>query len=201
MPKFLALASYTSEGIKGLTRAGGTARRAVADKLLKSLGGRLEGFYFAFGENAAYVIFDVPDNSTAAAISLAVAETGVIRIQTIVLLTPEEMDQAMKKPVHYEPPGWEVQEVATDIDRLIGEGGKTSVHKKEEALCLELGTRSDLAYCYWKLGLLAREQRDRNTEREKFAAALVIFTDLKMPLERDAVEAELEKTAAADRAT
>jgi hypothetical protein len=51
------------------------------------------------------------------------------------------------------------------------------------------------------LGLLAREQRDRNTEREKFAAALVIFTDLKMPLERDAVEAELEKTAAADRAT
>jgi hypothetical protein len=66
----------------------------------------------------------VPDNSTAAAISLAVAETGVIRIQTIVLLTPEEMDQAMKKPVHYEPPGWEVQEVATDIDRLIGEGGK-----------------------------------------------------------------------------
>ena len=52
-----------------------------------------------------------------------------------------------------------------------------------------------------ELGLLAREQRDRNTEREKFAAALVIFTDLKMPLERDAVEAELEKTAAADRAT
>src|SRR5580693_1180237 len=99
MPKFLALASYTSEGIKGLTRAGGTARRAVADKLLKSLGGRLDGIYFAFGENAAYVIFDVPDNSTAAAISLAVAETGVIRIQTIVLLTPEEMDQAMKKPV------------------------------------------------------------------------------------------------------
>ena len=78
MPKFLALASYTSEGIKGLTRAGGTARRAVADKLLKSLGGRLEGFYFAFGENDAYVIFEVPDNSSAAAISLAVTGTGVI---------------------------------------------------------------------------------------------------------------------------
>jgi uncharacterized protein with GYD domain len=123
MPKFLALASYTSEGIKGLTKAGGTARRAAADKLLKSLGGHLEGFYFAFGEDAAYVIFDVPDNSTAAAISLAVAETGVIRMKTIVLLTPEEMDQAMRMPVHYEPPGWEVQEVAKDVDRLIGEGG------------------------------------------------------------------------------
>jgi hypothetical protein len=50
-------------------------------------------------------------------------------------------------------------------------------------------------------GLLAREQRDRNTEREKLAAALVIFTDLKMPRERDAVRAEMEKTIAADRAT
>ena len=66
--------------------------------------------------------------------------------------------------------------------------------KKMEALYLELGTRRDLAYCYWNLGLLAREQRDRNTEREKLAAALVIFTDLKMPRERDAVRAELLKT-------
>ena|SRR5271166_1956074 len=105
MPKFLALASYTSEGIKGLIKAGGTARRAVVEKMLEGLGGRLEGFYFDFGENAAYVIFDVPDNSTAVAISLAVVGTGVIRMRTIVLLTPEEMDQAMKKPVHYEPPG------------------------------------------------------------------------------------------------
>jgi uncharacterized protein with GYD domain len=123
----LALASYTSEGIKGLSKVGGTARRAVADKLLKSLGGRLEGFYFAFGENDAYVIFDVPDNSTAAAISLAVTGTGVIRMKMVALLTPEEMDQAMRKSVHYEPPGWEAQEVAKDLDRLIGEGGKRLV--------------------------------------------------------------------------
>ena len=99
-------------------------RRAVADKLLKSLGGRLEAFYFAFGESDAYLIFDVPDNSTAAAISLTVAGTGMIRMKTILLLTPEEIDQAMKKPVHYEPPGWKVQEAAKDIDPLIGEGGK-----------------------------------------------------------------------------
>jgi hypothetical protein len=66
----------------------------------------------------------VPDNSNAAAISLAVAGTGVIRMKTIMLFTPEERDQAMKKPVHYEPPGWQVEEVAKDIDRLIGEGGK-----------------------------------------------------------------------------
>jgi tetratricopeptide (TPR) repeat protein len=70
----------------------------------------------------------------------------------------------------------------------------TALHKKQEALCLELGTRRDLAYCYWQWGLLAREQHDRDTEREKLAAALDIFTELKMPRERDAVRAELEKT-------
>lgn len=41
-----------------------------------------------------------------------------------------------------------------------------------EALCLELGNKDGLAYRYWNWGLLAREQRDRNTEREKLTAAL-----------------------------
>jgi hypothetical protein len=57
------------------------------------------------------------------------------------------------------------------------------------SLCLELGNKDGLQrsygnqalILYWNWGLLAREQRDRNTEREKLAAALVIFTDLKMP--------------------
>jgi uncharacterized protein with GYD domain len=47
----------------------------------------------------------VPDNLTAAAISLAVAGAGATRMKTIELLTPEEIDEAMKKQVHYEPPG------------------------------------------------------------------------------------------------
>jgi hypothetical protein len=68
------------------------------------------------------------------------------------------------------------------------------LHKKKEALCLELGNRRGLAHCYWYWGLLAREQRDRKTEREKLAAAIGIFTELNMPRERDAVLAELEKT-------
>src|SRR5260370_34853659 len=105
MSKYLAVASYTSEGIKGLTKAGGSSRRAVVDKLLKSLGGHLEAFYFAFGENDAYLILDVPDNLTAAAISLAVAGAGAPRMKTIELLTPEGIDEPMKKQVHYKPPG------------------------------------------------------------------------------------------------
>jgi hypothetical protein len=54
------------------------------------------------------------------------------------------------------------------------------LHKKQEALSLELGNRSTWSYCYWNWGLLTREQRDRKAEREKLVAALVIFTDLKI---------------------
>jgi tetratricopeptide (TPR) repeat protein len=68
-----------------------------------------------------------------------------------------------------------------------------AVHKKEEAICLELGNKSGLGYCYWNWGLLARAQGDRKTEKDKLEQALAIFTELKMPLERDAVQEELEK--------
>jgi uncharacterized protein with GYD domain len=98
MPKYLTMVSYTPEGIRGLVKEGGTARRQTVEKMLESLGGRLEGFYFAFGENDAYVITEGPDNATAAAISLAIT-TGAVRTKTIVLLSPEELDQAVKIPV------------------------------------------------------------------------------------------------------
>ena len=75
------------------------------------------------------------------------------------------------------------------------------LHKKQETLCLELGNRRSLAYCYANWGFLAREQRDRKAEREKLAAALDIFTELNMPRERDAVRAELEKTTEVGKAT
>jgi uncharacterized protein with GYD domain len=104
MPKYLTMVSYTPEGIKGLVKEGGTARRVAVEKILQKLGGRLEGFYFAFGDNDAYVISEGPDNATAAAISLAVT-TGAIRTKTIVLLTPEEVDLAVKKGADYSPSG------------------------------------------------------------------------------------------------
>jgi uncharacterized protein with GYD domain len=72
--------------------------------MVEALGGRLEAFYFAFGENDAHVILDLPDNLTAAAISLAVTSTGAVSTRTTVLLTPEEIDQAVKSPIDYKPP-------------------------------------------------------------------------------------------------
>lgn len=105
MPKYLVQASYTVEGTKGLLKDGGSKRRAVAEEAVKSLGGRLEAFYFAFGETDVFAIADMPDNASAAAVSLAVTASGAVRAKTTVLLTPEEMDQAAKKTVSYRPPG------------------------------------------------------------------------------------------------
>jgi tetratricopeptide (TPR) repeat protein len=69
--------------------------------------------------------------------------------------------------------------------------------KQQEALCLELGNKDGLAYCYWTWGLLARAQNDPQTEHQKLTAALAIFTELRMPRERDSVADELAKTNSA----
>lgn len=105
MAKYLIEANYVGEGVKGLLKEGGTSRRAAVDKLLASVGGKVESFYYAFGDRDAYVIVDAPDNVTAAAIALTVAATGMVNIQTRVLMTPEEVDQATKKSPAYRAPG------------------------------------------------------------------------------------------------
>ena|SRR3972149_2199700 len=104
MPKYLIEASYTLEGTRGLMKSGGTARRAAMQQAVESVGGRFEVQYFALGEHDAFVIADLPDHVSAAAISLAVTATGAARTKTTALLTPEEVDQAVKKTVKYEPP-------------------------------------------------------------------------------------------------
>jgi hypothetical protein len=57
--------------------------------------------------------------------------------------------------------------------------------------------KDGLGYCYWQWGLLARQQGDKQAGSQNFEQALAIFTELKMPSERDAVQAELDKTDAA----
>lgn len=105
MAKFLIKASYAPDGIRGLMKEGGTGRRAAVQKVIESVGGRVEAFYFAYGEADAYVISDVPDSASAMALSLAVNASGAVRISTVPLITPEEMDAACKKSVAYKAPG------------------------------------------------------------------------------------------------
>lgn len=105
MPKYLVQASYVGEGLQGLLKEGGSSRKKTVETVIKGMGGTLESFYYAFGEYDVFGIADMPDNVTAAAFSLAINASGAIQARTTVLMTPEEVDEAVKKTVNFRPPG------------------------------------------------------------------------------------------------
>ena len=105
MPKYLLEVKYTLEGVKGLVAQGGSARKAVAQAAAKSVGGKLDNFYFAFGGTDVFTVADLPDNAAAAALALAVSAGGGATVRTVVLLTPDDIDAATTKKVKYTPPG------------------------------------------------------------------------------------------------
>ena len=72
---------------------------------MSNLSVTLEAFYFSFGDNDFYGIVDMPDNVSGTAASLIVNASGAVKMKTDVLLTPEEVDQAIRKNVTYRPPG------------------------------------------------------------------------------------------------
>ena len=105
MPKYMIQASYVGEGLKGLLKEGGTKRRETVAQVIEGMGGKLESFYYAFGDYDVVGVADMPDNASSVAFSMMVNASGVINAKTTVLLTPEEIDQATKKTVQYRPPG------------------------------------------------------------------------------------------------
>ena len=105
MPKYLVQASYSADGIKGVLEKGGSSRPEAIRPMVEALGGTVESFYFAFGDADAYVVLDMPDNVSVAAVAMTVNASGAVRAKTTVLLTPEEVDQASEKSVDYAPPG------------------------------------------------------------------------------------------------
>ena len=105
MAKYLVEFDYTPDGLQGVLKEGGSKRRQAIEQLAKSLGGKLEAFYFSFGDHDGLVIWDMPDNVSSAAAALLVNASGAAKVKTVVLLTPEELDQATKKVGDYRPPG------------------------------------------------------------------------------------------------
>jgi uncharacterized protein with GYD domain len=105
MPKYLYQGSYTDEGLKGLIKDGGTKRMEVTKKAVESLGGTMEAYYFAFGENDFYLIVDTPDNVNAVTGSLVANASGAVKVKVTVLITPEEVDRAVKETMDWRPPG------------------------------------------------------------------------------------------------
>ena len=105
MAKYLIQGNYTVEGMKGVLKEGGSGRRAAITKALKTVGGKVDSMYYAFGDTDVYVTIDAPDNITVATLVMSVAATGTIAVKTTVLLTVEEMDEAAKKSFAYRGAG------------------------------------------------------------------------------------------------
>lgn len=105
MPKYMWKVSYTADGLRGLVKQGAADRAAQIGEMTAANGGTLEAFYFGFGETDVYVIADLPGDTTAAAIAMAVGASGAASIETVKLLTPAEVDEARGIQTGYKPPG------------------------------------------------------------------------------------------------
>lgn len=103
--KYLWEVSYTSDGMKGVLKEGGSSRREMVEKLASNMGGTIESFHFAFGEKDVYIIAEFPGDVDAAAVAMTVGAAGAASVKTVTLLTPEQIDEATKKTVQYRPPG------------------------------------------------------------------------------------------------
>lgn len=105
MKKYLITGSYNAEGSKGLLQEGGTGRQEAVSKMLAGMGGKIESFYYSFGEHDLYLIIEMPDEISAAAVALRVNAAGLVKIRTAPLLSIADIDQATKKTVEYRAPG------------------------------------------------------------------------------------------------
>ena len=105
MPKYLFQAKYTTEGIQGLVRDSASGRRADVQAAVKALGGNVEAFYYAFGDDDVVTIVDMPDNIKAVALGLTTTGSGAVRVRTTPLLTVEDVDKALEIKTQYRAPG------------------------------------------------------------------------------------------------
>lgn len=105
MSKFLVSGNYVGEGIAGLMKEGGTARRDAARQAIESVGGTLDSMYYAFGDTDVFAICDFPDDASATACSLLINSSGAVEVSLTPLLTPEQLDEASTKSPSYRAPG------------------------------------------------------------------------------------------------
>jgi uncharacterized protein with GYD domain len=97
MAKYLAIASYTTDGLRELAAHGATARIEASRKLVAEAGGSIESFYYAFGSDDAFIVCDLPDNVAAAATAIAAGASGMVVSRMVPLLTADEIDQAASR--------------------------------------------------------------------------------------------------------
>jgi len=106
MPQYLAKGHYSAEGLAGLLAEGGSNRRAAVEKAVSDLGGSIEAFYYAFGDDDVYVIVSLPDNNAAAKLSLTVSQSGRVHTTIVPLLSVDDVDAIAAGPEPaYRAPG------------------------------------------------------------------------------------------------
>ena len=106
MPLYLGRFSYTSDAIKALV-ANPQDRAKAASEAAESLGAKLTGFWYAFGEFDGVFLLDAPDHATAAALAMLVGGSGALsKLETTVLFDMDEAQEAMRKAAQasYRPP-------------------------------------------------------------------------------------------------
>jgi uncharacterized protein with GYD domain len=107
MPLYLTRFSYTPETWARLI-ANPEDRRKAATEYIETVGGKLLGFWYAFGAHDAMTLWEAPDNVSHAAVVLAIGSGGAVtNLETTVLMTVEDTMEAMRtaQRVKYRPPG------------------------------------------------------------------------------------------------
>jgi uncharacterized protein with GYD domain len=107
MAMYLTRFSYTSETWARLSK-NPEDRREAAKTYIESVGGKLHGFWYAFGEFDGYTLWEAPDNASMSAVAIALSSGGAIsKCETTVLMTVEETLDALKRvgSVGYRTPG------------------------------------------------------------------------------------------------
>ncbi len=107
MPLYLTRFSYTPATWAKLMKSP-EDRRAAAKQYIEAVGGKLHGFWYAFGDHDAFNLWEAPDTVSMAATSIAISAGGALSsFETTVLLTVEEALEALHKAstIRYRPPG------------------------------------------------------------------------------------------------
>jgi uncharacterized protein with GYD domain len=107
MPLYLSRFSYTPETWARLV-TNPEDRREAARTYIESVGGKLHGFWYAFGEHDGVSLWEAPDNVSMAAVAIAIGGGGALSsFETTVLLTVEETIEALRKAqtIQYRAPG------------------------------------------------------------------------------------------------